>query len=364
MLPKSYKATRKLREGKRARLGIWFDLLELYYRYKLPPEAYYLCRLWEVNRSDWKYYFGSPYREPQRSLLQKALQPTAYQILFSDKVICERLCREIGVKVPHTLAIIRPDQNYKDKISSLLHQYPEQKFIIKPVIGGGGHGVVLARKHENEISVQSSSETVTLDRFNLLKTSLIQEAVVQDKRMSLFSPYSVNTIRVVTMYTMADLVIIAAALFRCGRDESYVDNWSSGGVAVGIDVETGQLQRFAHDKNGIKYTEHPTSKVRFENFAIPEWTAILNLSKKIQGAFPCFRMLGLDIALQENGEPILIEINDIPDLLGQEQMCGPLLKIERNLRAFGEYDLLINKYQRELYRNLIKEGPIASDEMR
>jgi len=88
--------------------------------------------------------------------------------------------------VPHTLAIIRPDQNYKDKISSLLHQYPEQKFIIKPVIGGGGHGVVLARKHENEISVQSSSETVTLDRFNLLKTSLIQEALSRTRECLCF----------------------------------------------------------------------------------------------------------------------------------------------------------------------------------
>jgi hypothetical protein len=361
-VPKYYRAVIKLRECKKSRRGIWADLLELYYRYKLPPEAYYLCRLWEVKKSDWKYYFGSPYREPQRSRLQQKVQPAEYQILFADKSVCEKLCKGVGVKMPRTLGIIGPDQNYKEKIPYLLNQSPEQKFIIKPIKGRGGGGIVLARKNGNEILIQLQNKTITLNEFNLLEESLIQEAILQDKRMSLFSPYSVNTIRVVTMYTKTDFVIIVAALFRCGIGESYVDNWSAGGVAVGIDIEAGKLQRFAYDKNGIRYTEHPTLKVKFENFVIPEWQAIIDLSKKVQTAFSCFRMLGLDIALRENGEPILIEINDVPDLLGQEQMCGPLLKIDKNLRAFGEYDLLINKYQRELYRNLLKKETTAAKE--
>lgn len=266
--------------------------------------------------------------------------------------------------MPHTLAIIRPDQNYKDKISSLLHQYPEQKFIIKPIKGRGGGGIVLARKDGNEILIQLQNKIMTLNEFNLLEESLIQEAVVQDKKMSVFSPNSVNTVRVITMYTNTGSVIILGASFRSGVGESYVDNWSAGGVSVGIDVETGKLKKFGYDKNSIKYPKHPTSMVKFENFVVPEWAAISDLAKTVQMAFPFYKLLGLDIALREPGEPVLIEINRAPDLLGLEQKFGPLLKIERNLRTFGEYDLLINKYQRELYKNLIKEGPIASDEMR
>jgi len=352
-LPKCYSAIIRSRQYTKSRLGIWLDLLELYFRYKIPPESYFLCWLWCVPRSNWKYYFGSNYGEPQRTRLEKSVQPSKYQILFADKDICERLCRSMGIRVPITLGIVRPDQNYKEKISRLLEQSAEHIFVIKPIIGGGGRGIVLAKKYENNIVIQSKSETIGLDKFNLSDTVLLQEAIRQDKRMSVFSSYSVNTIRAVTMYTKKDFVIIIAALFRCGVGESYVDNWSAGGVAIGIDVETGKLQKFGYDKNGNRYTEHPTSKVKFENFVIPEWTAIVNLSKKIQMAFPCYRILGLDIALQEGGEPVLIEINEAPDLLGQEQMSGPILKLERNLRAFGEYDLLINKYQRELYRNLL-----------
>ena len=137
-VPIYYRAVIKLRECKKSRGGIWADLLELYYRYKLPPEAYYLGRLCEVEKSDWKYYFGSPYREPQRSRLQQKVQPAEYQILFADKSVCEKLCKGVGVKMPRTLGIIGPDQNSKEKIPYLLNQSPEQKFIIKPIKGRGG----------------------------------------------------------------------------------------------------------------------------------------------------------------------------------------------------------------------------------
>jgi hypothetical protein len=35
-----------------------------------------------------------------------------------------------------------------------------------------------------------------------------------------------------------------------------------------------------------------------------------------------------------------------------EQKAGPLLRSESALRAFGEYDLLVNKHQRKLYDSL------------
>jgi hypothetical protein len=51
---------------------------------------------------------------------------------------------------------------------------------------------------------------------------------------------------------------------------------------------------------------------------------------------------------------MLIEINAVPDLLVMENACGPLLLDKENLRAFGEYDLLINKHQKKLYEDLNK----------
>lgn len=61
-------------------------------------------------------------------------------------------------------------------------------------------------------------------------------------------------------------------------------------------------------------------------------------------------MIGLDIALDWEGDPVIIEANGQPDLGGYEQAVGPLLKNEEVLKAFGEYGLLVNKHQRRLYK--------------
>jgi hypothetical protein len=37
----------------------------------------------------------------------------------------------------------------------------------------------------------------------------------------------------------------------------------------------------------------------------------------------------------------------------QEQTSGPLLKNDEVLRAFGAYDLLVNRHQKKLYRRLL-----------
>ena len=58
-------------------------------------------------------------------------------------------------------------------------------------------------------------------------------------------------------------------------------------------------------------------------------------------------MLGLDIAITPDG-PVLIEMNPDPDLIFQEQTAGPLLKDRQILLEFEKYDLLINKYQKNL----------------
>jgi len=110
------------------------------------------------------------------------------------------------------------------------------------------------------------------------------------------------------------------------------------------------LKKYAYDKLGNRYVAHPTSKTVFEDWPVPEWQAILDVAKRTQEAlFLYSRMLGLDIALNQKGEPVLIEVNRSPDLVFQEQTSGPLFRNSSILEAFAAYDLLVNKYQRRLY---------------
>lgn len=351
-LPKCYLNLIEVNECKKSRLTMAADLLEIFFSYKTFPDNYGACRLWEVDKSEWKFYYGSNYHPYQRARLLRELQPREYQIIFDDKVICERLCRETGVRMPHTYGLISPAQDYKGKIRLWLDASAADSLIIKPLRGSAGQGIVLAKKSGTDIIIQSKNGFTALHEFNLATPAIVQEVLKQDRRMSAFSSVSVNTIRVVTMYTKKDSIIVLGTTMRCGVGESFVDNWSAGGVAVGIELRTGQLKKYGYDKEGRRYVEHPTSKVPFEGFQIPEWQRIIDVAVRIQKVFPCYRILGMDIALKNNGGPVLLEVNECTDLLFQEQTSGPLLREEQNLRAFGEYDLLVNKHQKKLYDGL------------
>ena len=262
--------------------------------------------------------------------------------------MCEILCRGIGINnIPHTYGIISPDQNYREKIESLFQDTDADSFFIKPIRGGQGRRIVLAKRKNGNILIQSPTSCIPLQDFQLLKTSLVQEVIQQDKRMAAFSSASVNTIRILTMYTKNESIIILGAIMRCGVGKSFVDNFHAGGISIGIDIDTGRLRKYGYTREGTRYLEHPTSKILFEGFLIPQWKDILDLAVKIQKAFPCYRILGTDIALKENGMPILIEMNDNPAFGGGPNL-GPLFQNEQNLKAFEEYDLFINKHQEEL----------------
>lgn len=339
----------KIKECNKTRIAIAVDLLQLFFSYKTFPDNYVLCRLFEVPKSEWKYYYGSNYQSYQRARIKRKVQQEKFRILFNDKAVCEQLCRYIGIRTPYTYGIVRPDEKYKEKILSWCQKSPKGVLIIKPLYGRAGLGIVLAKKFGDDVIIKSTVKSIPIYDYILETDALVQELVIQDERMAVFSSHSVNTIRVNSMFTNNASIILLGAQLRCGIGEAYIDNFSAGGVTVGIDCINGRLNKYAMDNKGNKYVKHPKSNIVFEDFIIPEWNRIVETTEKIQKAFSFYCLLGVDIALQESGDPIVIEVNASPDL---SEEVGPLLKNKKNLKAFGEYDLLINKHQKKLYNNL------------
>jgi hypothetical protein len=200
---------------------------------------------------------------------------------------------------------------------------------------------------------------IPLERHRLQGRVLLQSLVQQCKAIAAFNPPSVNTLRILTLYTRTGEVIVIAGCMRFGVGNSCLDNWSAGGVATGVDVQRGILMAFAYDKRGNRFTKHPTSGVAFGGFAIPMWDQVLALARRTQSAFPFYRLLGQDIAITDAG-PTVIEINAFPDLVLQEQTSGPLLADAQVLREFSQWDLLINARQRALLARLDQDSTRAT----
>lgn len=351
-LPGYYRQVRAFKECPRKGAALAGDLLTLFFSYKTFPDHYGLCRLWEVDRGDWKYYYGSNYSPHQRMRIAAALKQQAYRIMFIDKFLCTMYGKGMGIACPQTFGIIDPGEDFRGQIRKWFQAAATQAMIIKPLYGRGGLGIVIARKAGDRIIIQAPKASVPLDDFVLEDRAVVQELVQQDARMAAFSPFSVNTLRIITMVTKRGEVILVNGSMRSGVGESFVDNWSAGGVSVGVDCERGVLKRYAYDRKWNRFAAHPTSGTVFEDYPIPEWERVRAAAISIQRAFSFYRMVGLDLALGPGGEPLLIEINGAPDLAALEQKVGPLLKSKPVLRAFGEYGLLVNTHQRKLYASL------------
>lgn len=327
-------------ECNKSKLQVSLDLLYIFFRLRYFPDNYSLCRLWEKDRSVWRYYYGSIYDAYQRERLSKIVQKPEYQILFDDKFVCYQLCKAADLPVPYQYGKVENADDCRELLEDILTENPDKKAILKPVRSERGEGIALAYAVNGRIVVRVAQQELELREYSLFGPSVVQEYVTQHPQLAVVAP-STNTVRVVTMLTPTKKVLFVGALMRFGVGDAFLDNVSLGGVAVGVDMEQGMLNNEGIDFQSRVHTCHPTSGVQFENFEIPNWKAIVTLCKRIQLEFDFYKLLGLDILMTSSG-PILIEINSAHDNVGLEQAYGPILEKNDVLQNFRDYSLLIN----------------------
>ena len=134
-------------------------------------------------------------------------------------------------------------------------------FVKKASESEGGHGIYYIDKQLND----------GLDRaINEIDGDIIiQDELKQHKDISKLNSFSVNTIRVLSLLSERGVKIYSTIL-RMGINGVKVDNASSGGITCGINAD-GCLKKYAYQSNGEKFTEHPTSKVKFDEVTITSY---------------------------------------------------------------------------------------------
>lgn len=197
----------------------------------------------------------------------------------------------------------------------------ENNITVKPSMASyGGKGVKF-------LNYPTKSELMDfLD--NLEEDNLIfQETIKQSESTAKLHPESLNTIRIMTLILDGEVKVLPWYAFRMGIGKSQVDNASFGGIYCKIN-EDGTLSDFAYDALGKRFNKHPDGG-NFSDIKFDFMDKIKKLVQESAQRFPHFRLIGWDIAITENNEPIIIEANltmsgmDVIETIG-----GPL---------FGEY---------------------------
>lgn len=152
---------------------------------------------------------------------------------------------------------------------------------------------------------------------------IIQEVVKQHESINRLYAGSINSLRIMSMMIDGEVRIISSVL-RMGRDGAKVDNTSNGGLVVGIQSD-GRLREVGFDKTGKKWTKHPQGGV-FKDSLIVGYDKCEQLIRDISGRLASTTpLISWDLAVDENGEPMIIEVNLTFGGVNIHQMCnGPI----------------------------------------
>lgn len=177
--------------------------------------------------------------------------------------------------------------------------------IIKPSLKSKGSGVRKFQAEGGTTNLDGLTVAQLFQRYG--KNFQIQECVRQHPRMAALNPTSLNTLRILT-YRSGMEVLVVYAVIRIGRLGSEIDNQSSGGISTAIG-EDGRLKKWAYggyNENGIDHTD---TGINLEGYEVPSFDKAIEMVKQLQLQLPYFNLVGWDIAIDEEGEPVLIEFN-------------------------------------------------------
>jgi len=203
-----------------------------------------------------------------------------------------------------------------------------EKVIIKPSRKSEGQGVLFFNVKDGVTDL--SGKTIGQLFREYKQDFLIQDWVKQHKDMAALNPTSVNTMRILS-YRSGMEVLIIYSVVRIGRTGSVVDNQCAGGISTTIS-ETGRLGKVAFGgfcKDNITKTD---TGIVLEGYQVPSFGKAIAMVKRLHLKLPFFNIVGWDVAIQEDGEPVLIEFNTNPGL-SQSAFCSGMGKYtERIIR--------------------------------
>ncbi len=263
------------------------------------------------------------------SLYHVELQPKAnmvpYRNAYADKNMVDILLP--NVKHPRTIVKRMNGYYYYDgqpiseddvieKCSNL------KNAIIKPVLEYSGKGVEGLEVTNGITNIDGLNLKELFNKYG--KNFQIQERLRQHEKMNALNPTSVNTIRILTYRSGMEILLIYSVV-RIGRKGQVIDNQCAGGIST-IVSEDGKLGKYAfggYAEDGIEVTD---SGVVLDGFEIPSYDKAVETVKRLHYQLPFFNLIGWDVAIDEAGDPVIIEWNANPGL--SQSAFGP---------GFGKY---------------------------
>lgn len=255
--------------------------------------------------------------------------------IADNKLLNKRVLVRSSIPVAETFAVIKNRQ----ELNNFNWENLPKSFVLKPNRGSGGEGVLIVygkkkqkSEYEHPVWVKADKSKITIpmlknhileildgefSRGNIPDIAIFEERL---KLLRLFKPFSVRGIPDIRVIVYNSIPIMAELRLPTEESEGR-SNLHLGGIGVGIDMATGTTTSAVWHNKLIKYL--PKTKVFLSGIKIPDWKNILELSIECQQVSG-IGFLGVDIGLDREKGPTVLELNARPGLSIQTANLAPL----------------------------------------
>ncbi|HHF7347494.1 TPA: alpha-L-glutamate ligase-like protein [Legionella feeleii] len=239
--------------------------------------------------------------------------------LVDDKLQTKRLAMEAGIAVPRLYETIESEHQIKN-LEQILQPYKD--FVIKPAHGAGGDGILVVTDRVFGRYRQINGKLTTLQEMSYHLSCLlsgayslgghsdyaiIEHRVVVDPVFKEVSYEGIPDIRIITLVGYPAMAMARLPTRLSGGKA----NLHQGAIGVGINLATGKTLGGVFHNDAIDF--HPDTLAPIVDITVPYWDKILEI------AASCYELtglgyLGVDIVLDKEHGPLMLELNARPGL--------------------------------------------------
>jgi len=340
----------------------FIDYLYLFFVLKIMPTNYHLFCFDLKNRKEFKNYIGD---KDDPFTAGKLLRLWGDGLMHVwDKYIFNVICKQHDLPVQRQYGIYgnEPQLRSPPDLQEVMRQANIDKVVLKPRLGTFGAGIHFISR--DKLSNLKGSQPWEQGEY------VIEEPIRQHSEMAIINPHSINSVRIITFLCTDRSVEFFGAMLRTSSSMLAVDNFSLGGIVIGIDMSTGKLKKEGfidfccsqeyiqkiqssdyHTVNkklvnmrkrklvepGRIFDRHPITKTKFYNIQIPYWNEIKKITVKAQKIFDHSKSIGWDIAISSEG-PVIIEGNLSWGTAGFQAVNAGFLT-KKNRKLFLQYGI-------------------------
>lgn len=239
--------------------------------------------------------------------------------LVDDKLKTKRLALKAGIAVPQLFEMIETEHQIK-QIDKLLEPY--SNFVIKPAHGAGGDGIIVITDRVFGRYRQINGKLITTQEIShhlsrLLSGAyslgghsdyaIIEHRVIVDPVFKEVSFEGIPDIRIITLLGYPAMAMVRLPTRLSGGKA----NLHQGAIGVGINLATGKTFGGVFHNDAIDF--HPDTLNPIVDIEVPHWNKMLEI------AASCYELtglgyLGVDIVLDKDHGPLMLELNARPGL--------------------------------------------------